>query len=56
MKSLISLVKQLNNKSIEELNDIYRSTKEICIHNRDLFYSLELDTLKVIFEEIQNEW
>lgn len=56
MKSLISLVKSLNSKSIEELNDIYKSTKEICIHNRNLFYDLELDTLKVIFEEIQNEW
>lgn len=56
MKSLISLVKQLNNKSIEELNDIYRSTKDICIYNRNVFYSLEIDTLKVIFEEIENEW
>jgi hypothetical protein len=56
MKSLISLVKSLNNKSIEELNDIYKSTIDICIHNRNLFYSLELDTLKVIFEDIENEW
>jgi len=56
MKSLISLVKCLNNKSIEELNDIYRSTKEVCIYNRNLFYNLELDTLKVIFEDIENEW
>lgn len=56
MKTLISLVKTLNNKSVEELNDIYRSTKDICIYNRNLFYSLELDTLKVIFEEIENEW
>lgn len=56
MKSLISLVKTLNNKSIEELNDIYKSTKETCIHNRNLFYSLELNSLKVIFEDIENEW
>lgn len=56
MKSLISLVKSLNNKSIEELNDIYKSTIDICIHNRNLFYSLELDSLKVIFEDIENEW
>lgn len=56
MKSLISLVKELNSKSIEELNDIYSSTKETCIYNRNLFYSLELDSLKVIFEEIENEW
>ena len=55
-KTLISLVKHLNNKSIEELNDTYKGTKEICIHNRDLFYSLKTDTLKVIFEEIENEW
>lgn len=56
MKSLISLVKSLNNKSIEELNDIYKSTIPTCIHNKNLFYSLELDSLKVIFEEIKNEW
>ncbi len=56
MKSLVSLVKSLNNKSIEELNDIYESTIDICIHNRSLFYSLELDSLKVIFEDIENEW
>jgi len=49
-------VKHLNNKTIEELNDIYRSTKDICIYNRNLFYSLKNDTLKVIFEEIKNEW
>jgi hypothetical protein len=55
-KKLISLVKHLNNKTIEELNDIYRSTKDICIYNRNLFYSLKNDTLKVIFEEIKNEW
>jgi hypothetical protein len=56
MRALISVVKHLNNKSIEELNDIYKSTKELCIYNRDLFYSLKQDTLKVIFEEIKNEW
>lgn len=56
MKALLSLVKALNNKSIEELNDIYKSTIDICVHNRNLFYSLEIDTLKVILEEIKNEW
>lgn len=56
LHELMTLVKKLNNKSIEEFNDIYKSVKEICIHNRNLFYSLELDSLKVILGEIENEW
>jgi hypothetical protein len=53
---LLNLVKSLNNKSIEEINDIYRSTKEICIYNRDLFYKLEIDSIPVILEEIDHDW
>lgn len=53
---LLKLVKTLNNKSIEEVNDIYRSTKEICIFNRNLFYNLELNSIPVILKEIENEW
>jgi hypothetical protein len=53
---LLNLVKSLNNKSIEEINDIYRSTKEICIYNRDLFYNLEIDSIPIILEEIGYDW
>ena len=53
---LLNLVKSLNNKSIEEINDIYRSTKEICIYNRDLFYKLEIDSIPIILEEIGYDW
>lgn len=56
LNKLMQLVEYLNNKSIEELNDIYKSTMDICIYNRNLFHSLELDSLKVILGEIENEW
>ena len=53
---LLKLVKTLNNKSIKELNDIYMSTKEICIFNRNLFYNLELNSIPIILKEIENGW
>jgi hypothetical protein len=53
---LISLIKKLNNLSIEEMNELYQKTKDICIYNRKLFYTLKIDTLKEILNNIENEW
>jgi hypothetical protein len=52
----MDLVKGLNSKSIEEINEIYLKTKNICIYNRELFNSLELDSFPQIFKNIENEW
>jgi hypothetical protein len=38
------------------MNALYQNTKDICIHNRNLFYSLELDNLKQILNNIEHEW
>jgi hypothetical protein len=54
--ALINLVRKLNELSIEEMNKLYQKTKDICIYNRNLFYSLEIDTLKEILNNIENEW
>lgn len=54
--ALLKLVRELNSKSIEELNQIYKSTKDICIHNRQVFDSLEINTLEKIFQKIKDEW
>jgi hypothetical protein len=56
LKVLMDLVKGLNSKSIEEINEIYLKTKNICIYNRELFNSLELDSFPQIFKNIENEW
>jgi hypothetical protein len=53
---LIKLVNGLNKKSIEELNELYKKTKNICIYNRGIFDSLELNTFSEIFKQIENEW
>jgi hypothetical protein len=53
---LIHLVNELNKKSVEELNELYKKTKDICIYNRGIFDSLELNTFSKIFKQIENEW
>ena len=34
-KKILLLILELNNKSIEELNNLYKSLKHICIYNRN---------------------
>jgi hypothetical protein len=53
---LISLVRNLNKLSIEEMNELYQKTKNICIYNRALFYKLKMDTSEEILNNIENEW
>ena len=53
---VINLIKQLNKKSITEINELYQKTKDICIYNRQLFDSMELDSFPKIFKQIENEW
>jgi len=53
---LINLIQTLNKLNIEEMNELYQKTKDICIYNRNLFYSLKLDTLNEILTNINNEW
>jgi hypothetical protein len=56
LEVLIKLVNDLNKKPIEELNELYKKTKDICIYNRRIFDSLELNTFSKIFKQIENEW
>jgi hypothetical protein len=53
---IINLIREFNNKSIQELNEIYQKTKDICIYNRRLLDSMELDSFPQIFKQIENEW
>lgn len=56
LKCVINLIHELNKKSITELNELYQKTKNICIYNRELFDSLELDSFPKIFKKIEDEW
>jgi hypothetical protein len=56
LKVVLELIRELNSKSIEELNELYQKTKDICIYNRRLHDSMELDSLPQIFKKIENEW
>lgn len=56
LKVVLDLIRDLNSKSIQELNEIYQKTKDICIYNRRLHDSMELDSLPQIFKKIEDEW
>jgi hypothetical protein len=40
-QSILKLILELNSKSIEELNELYQKTKDICIHNNNVLYSMK---------------
>ena len=56
LEIVLKLINKLNQKSIEELNELYQKTKEICIYNRRLFETLQVNSIPQIFKEIENEW
>ena len=55
-KKLLQIIRELNSKTIEELNELYKNVKHICIHNKQVFDSLEIDSLEKILKNIENEW
>jgi hypothetical protein len=55
-KKLLQLIRELNSKTIGELNELYKNVKDICIYNKELFDSLEIDSLEKILKNIENEW
>lgn len=54
--AILKIVRELNSKSIEELNELYKNLKHICIYNKQLFDSMEIDSLDKILKTIENEW
>lgn len=49
------IILELNNKTIDEINEIYQKTKNICIYNRKVFDNYEEDSLTNIIKQIENE-
>jgi hypothetical protein len=54
--ALLKLVRKLNETSIEELNELYKNLKHICIYNKEIWNKLEINSLDNILKNIENEW
>ena len=55
-KKLLEIIRKLNKKTIEELNELYKNIKHICIYNKEVFDNLKIDTLEKILKNIENKW
>ena len=53
---VLQTILELNKKSIDELNNLYKSLKEICIYNRNHFVNLKINTFDSTLKKIENEW
>jgi hypothetical protein len=47
-RAVMKIVLELNSKSIEELNDLYQKTKNICIYNRKAFDTIQYNFINII--------
>jgi hypothetical protein len=47
-----SLILELNNKTIYELNNLYQKCKEICIHNKKTFENLECNSVQKFLDKL----
>ena len=54
--ALEKIILELNNKTIEELNELYQKTKNICIYNRKVFDNFRQNSIPQIIKQIENEW
>jgi hypothetical protein len=54
--TLLKLIREINSKSIEEVNDIYKRCLDICIFNKNHFYSQKKDTMSDILKDIVENW
>ena len=53
--TLSKLVLKLNRLSIEEINNLYKQTLEICIYNKNYLKELKLDSINLFLENLSNE-
>jgi hypothetical protein len=49
---LSKLLLELNSMNINELNDLYQRTKEICVYNKNHFNRLKMNDIKLFFERL----
>lgn len=53
---LSTLILKLNKLSIIEMNELYQSTKEICIYNKNHLNNLKLNSLDTFFKKLSDEY
>ena len=51
---ILLLILELNSKSIEELNDLYKRLKDICIYNRNHLINMKKNSWPEIFSKIDD--
>jgi hypothetical protein len=49
---LSKLLLELNSMNINELNDLYQRTKQICVYNKNHFNTLKMNDIKLFFERL----
>jgi hypothetical protein len=49
------IILELNNKTINEFNEIYQKIKNICIYNRKVFDNYKVNSIPDIIKQIENE-
>ena len=55
-EKVLELVLKINEKDINEVNEMYKSVKDICIYNHNHFKSIKETSIYKIFKQIENEW
>ena len=53
---MLKLILKINENDINEVNEMYKSVKDICIYNHNHFKSIKEESIYKIFKQIENEW
>ena len=55
-EKVLKLILKINENDINEVNEMYKSVKDICIYNHNHFKSIKEESIYKIFKQIENEW
>lgn len=55
-EKVLKLILKINENDVNEVNEIYKSVKDICIYNHNHFKSIKEESIYKIFKQIENEW
>lgn len=55
-EKVLKLILKINENDVNEVNEMYKSVKDICIYNHNHFKSIKEESIYKIFKQIENEW
>ena len=55
-EKVLKLILKINENDVNEVNEMYKSVKDICIYNHNHFKSIKETSIYKIFKQIENEW